>query len=566
MEVRCAGNTVAVIDSQPVAGGDLKSPCVATLTGHIDNVYSIAFSPDGTLLASGSWDAAIRIWTVPEFKEKWKLIGHGSSVYSVAFSPCGTRLASCGLDKTVRLWDVDRGKLIGIMLADSASQHGSLVTCVCYHPSGRVVASASSDNSIKLWLTKSLELSTTINGHSESVWAVAFSPSGERLASGSSDNKIKIWKCDAWGKPGAVPTCERTLQGHSCSVYGVAFHPDRRSSLMLSCSADGDIRLWDLSDLTATAGCRVATRVHNDVASTVVFSPFEAKAYSCSFDATVRSWDLSSTAKEFPYITTLQRPSGNKTFNGLTVSPNGAFVAASGRDKNVHIWKVHTKRIIQFMSFPWNCEVSSVAVLDPRRLEVKFANGTHQIVPVGLSGIDRVLELGSAKRLSKPVTNKQQGYPLCRESHNAGGNYPLKWFCKHCGGIFCSDCILSHHISRDPTQAPQCTDLVDIAIQQNAAEVRESILRPQIKVAEIAEGIAIAEEALITATERLLELHLTWIRELYRLSALSSIHLSLNAVTLPSEVADWMTQRAEKWKELEEQDSKIMSDPGPKPV
>ena len=206
---------------------------IATLEGHTDWVLSVSFSPDGTTLASGSWDRTVKLWDVSTRANIATLEGHAGGVYSVSFSPDGTTLASGSSDGTVLLWDVSIDEQIAIL-----EGHKDEVKAVGFSPAGTMLASGASDGSVKLWDVSTRANIATLEGHGSRVESVVFSPAGTILASGSWDRTIKLWDVET-GRSIA------TFEGHSEGVYSVGFSLD--GTTLASGSADGTVLLWDVS-------------------------------------------------------------------------------------------------------------------------------------------------------------------------------------------------------------------------------------------------------------------------------------------------------------------------------
>ena len=159
-----------------------------TLKGHSDSANSIAFSPDGKTIATGSVDNTVKLWNL-EGKEIQTLKGHSDRVSSVAFSPDGKTIATGSGDNTVKLWNLE-GKEI-----QTLKGHSDSVLSVAFSPDGKTIATGSGDNTVKLWSIDGKELQT-LKGHSDHVTSVAFSPDGKAIASGSDDNTVKLWNLD----------------------------------------------------------------------------------------------------------------------------------------------------------------------------------------------------------------------------------------------------------------------------------------------------------------------------------------------------------------------------------
>jgi WD40 repeat protein len=213
-------------------------PAPTELKGHTALVYSLAFSPDGKLLATASFDNTIKFWAWPEGKESRTLTGHTGNVYCIAFNKEGTTLASSSLDQSIRLWDVAEGKSIR-----EIKGHTGIVDSVTFSPDGKMLASGSADKSVRLWNPEDGKEVKNLGTHANSVYSVAFSPDGKYLASGGADNLVKLW--DVAGQK-----LHKELKGHTAAVTGVLFTPD--SASVLSISQDRFLRQWDANEGTET--------------------------------------------------------------------------------------------------------------------------------------------------------------------------------------------------------------------------------------------------------------------------------------------------------------------------
>jgi WD40 repeat protein len=244
---------------------------IATLTGHENSVFAVAFSPDGTTLATGSRDETIKLWSIADHTLKTTLTDHDNSVFAVAFSPDGTTLASGSSDKTVKLWDLPGNTLITL------ARHKDDVYSVAFSPDGATLATASIDKTVKLWSVAGHTLITTLTGYKNWVLAVAFSPDGTTLATGSGENTVKLWNTTS-------NALIATLTGHSDDVYALAYSPD--GTILATASTDDRVKLWD----TKTRTLLTTLTGHSNDVYAVAYSSDGTTLATGSADDTVKLW------------------------------------------------------------------------------------------------------------------------------------------------------------------------------------------------------------------------------------------------------------------------------------
>ena len=298
-----------------------QAQLLKTLTGHKYSVESVAFSPNGQLLASGSNDNTIKLWQVQDGGARLlnTLTGHKGKVYSVAFSPNGQLLASGSWDKTIKLWQVQDGALLKTLTG-----HKDIVYSVAFSPNGQLLASGSRDNTLKLWQVQDggAQLLNTLTGHKDTVASVAFSPNGQLLASGSNGNTIKLWQVQDGGA-----RLLNTLTGHKGWVFSVAFSPN--GQLLASGSRDNTLKLWQVQD----GGAQLLNTLtgHKDTVASVAFSPNGQLLASGSNDNTIKLWQVQDGGARL-----LNTLTGHKGWVfSVAFSPNGALLASGSWDKTI---------------------------------------------------------------------------------------------------------------------------------------------------------------------------------------------------------------------------------------
>ncbi len=329
----------------------------------LGNVWSVAFSPNGTLLAASDTAGEIHIWRVSDpqgnlLQNRQKLItchGHHHWVCSIAFSPDGKTLVSGSGDKTVKLWDVATGHCW-----QTLEGHTDWVISVAFSPTRPIVASSSSDRTIRLWNIHTGDCLQTLKGHEHWVCGIAFSPNGETLVSASDDRTLKLWNTQ-------TGECYRTLIGHSSVVRGVTISAN--GSLIASGSEDQTIKLWD-----ATTGECLKTLVGHtgEVRSLTVQADGKTLA-SSSFDRTLKLWDI-ATGK---CLKTLQ--GHTEAVRSVAFSPNASLLASGSADQSIRLWNYQSGECLKTLQGYTNFVLSVAFSPDGGAIASTSANHTVKL-------------------------------------------------------------------------------------------------------------------------------------------------------------------------------------------
>src|SRR6266852_2255288 len=246
---------------------------IYTYQGHTDVVEVVAWSPDGTRIASGSWDQTVQIWDTTSGQLLRIYQQHTDRLYAVAWSPDGTRIASGGNDTTVHVWNVISGQRLMIYRG-----HTQLIRRVVWSPDSQYIASGSHDATVHVWNPANGNLIYTYPGHTDRIMGLAWAPDGRRIASGSVDTTVQVW--DAF--TGANATIYR---GHSQEVESVAWRIGSVTPCIASGSEDTTVQVWRVIDRGLLQKFHASKEVES-----VTWSPDGTHLAFGSADKTVQVW------------------------------------------------------------------------------------------------------------------------------------------------------------------------------------------------------------------------------------------------------------------------------------
>jgi WD40 repeat protein len=232
-DIIASGSVGRIIKLWDIRTGDH----LATLEGHSYPVLSLSFSPDGDKLVSGSGDTTLKIWDVESLEELGTMKGHTLYVVSCDWDPMDNRIVSGSVDSTIREWDPNTQETLAVH-----DDHRTAVHVVRFTKDGSKLASGSSDMTIGIWEAgRPMRLQDVLRGHQTEVRCVAFSHDGKYLASGSSDKTIYVWNPET-----------HTVKGESRTVGevdGIEWIPDSHS--FVSSDGSGAVIRWEVTDLEA---------------------------------------------------------------------------------------------------------------------------------------------------------------------------------------------------------------------------------------------------------------------------------------------------------------------------
>ena len=296
---------------------------------HHPGVYTVAWSPDGTRIASGGADGLVRVWgaggnSLATYRD------HPSFVYQVAWSPDGTRIASVSRG-VVKISDVYNGGKLLLSYNDPAvSQDHQYASVMTWSPDGNRIASASCNATVIIWNARTGGKPLLVyTGHSTIVHALAWSPDGTRIASVDYTGMVQVWDANRGGKPLLTYTYEYTDHGHHDDlILAVTWSPD---STRIACGGYG--KIVRISDACKSGALLLQGIGHKDTISAVAWSPDGARIASASHDRTVQIWDAHEKKK--PLLIYTCQGVGVRT---VAWSPDGTRLASDDGNDVMRVW------------------------------------------------------------------------------------------------------------------------------------------------------------------------------------------------------------------------------------
>ncbi len=313
-------NSTSRTSSLPATPTSLTLPYV--FFGHFSEVNSVAWSPDGRRIASGSRDWTAKVWDVLTGKNILTYTNHNDWVNAVAWSLDSKLVASGSADDTIQIWDATTGVRIHTYTGHTAS-----VQTLAWSPDGTMIASGSYDATVRVLNLASAQVQI-YTGHTAEVDAVVWSPNGKFIASGGgkigaqhTDTTVQVWE---------AATLQRVLtySGHLAQVDGLAWSPD--GGRIASASYDTTVQVWDAA--TGNSNSAVTYHGHHYPVRAVAWSPDGTLIASASADHTVQVWDAKSGSTIFTYH------GHHNWVHTVAWSPSGKLIASGSADQTVQIW------------------------------------------------------------------------------------------------------------------------------------------------------------------------------------------------------------------------------------
>jgi WD40 repeat protein/serine/threonine protein kinase len=327
------------------------------LIGHEGPLRALAWTKDGSRIASGGQDSVIRVWDAETGRCLQTLVGHSDGIHDLAFSPNGRLLASASADSTARIWSIDSGKAWHVLRG-----HILPVYAVAFHPDGKQVATAGGDTVVKVWdVGGGGKEQFTLQGHEAAVGRLQFDSTGKKLASSGIIRGTFVWDLEtrkvvdrvtrngdvvftpdlatglfplAAGQFAVLDVKARTYdQGDLGGKGFVALDMNAATRIVAVSAADDTIQVVDRS----TSSTLVTHRGHIGAARRVLLRADGRKLASAGDDGTVRIWNVPDPNEPEPYS---RHHAHNVTASAF--SNDGSLLASGDYLGSIAVWHSQT--------------------------------------------------------------------------------------------------------------------------------------------------------------------------------------------------------------------------------
>lgn len=344
------------------------------LDGHEQPISVVAFSPDGSTLASADADAVIHLWDSAERRLQATLPSHAHWVRSLVFTPDGSQLISGGADRVIRIWEIAERRVTEVLHG-----HELAVRAMAIHPDGSLLASGGLDDTIRLWNLRHRRHEPairTIRGHITAIRTLDFSPDGAQLASGDGKGYVRLWPLDG---SEATPPTPHTLPGRGRQVNQVAFSPD--GQWLASADEERQVRIWDVASLQPLG----ALQGFDEAVRALRFAPQGQVMATAGNAGLIHLWDISLPSQG----RLITRLSGHtQEINDLLFTPDSRHLISGAADYSLRVWDLATGQCIQTIEEE-NGHCKTLALAPTRRL----------VAAAGWAGIIRLYLLNQENRL-----------------------------------------------------------------------------------------------------------------------------------------------------------------------
>ena len=339
-------------------------------------VYSMAWSPDGRMLASTSASRCVHLWDTQSGELLRTVKGDNVDIFNVVWSPDSRTLASGIWDKIIRLWNSGNGELLRML------RYKTHVTSLAWSPDGGTIATGAGDQNIYLCHVRNDDLFRTLEGHTDSISSLAWSPDGRMLASGSDDQTVGLWDTHRG-------SLLRTLRGHNGGIINLIWLLGGR--ILVSGSWDDTLRLWDVENGKLV---QLLEGFYGNV-NTSVSSPNGRILASSSWNETIHIWDVMS-GRELSVL-----EGHTNRILCVQFSPDGRILASKSQDNTVRFWRCDTWELVAVLHEPGNSHFGGLA-FHPQSPILATRGEKEQAI--------RLWELDYDKLFGVPLSSENQQY------------------------------------------------------------------------------------------------------------------------------------------------------------